>query len=140
MFCAIAFVLGGLTLAFVYLGTPAHQRLVSLDERRASDLEKIATTLNRRYQVRGLPAVGAETDLENDFPRDPITGQHYQFRRVDATRYVLCAVFATAGSAGGDEQRWTNGIVWPLSDWRHAAGRTCYELNVTESPPTPRRV
>lgn len=134
-FGAVVVVIAGLALAFVVLGTPGHQRLVSFDERRASDLERTATALYDRYHLHGLPAQLPESQAASD----PVTGRHYEFRRLNTTHYVLCADFATTGTTTGDEQRWT-GFVWPLSNWLHGIGHTCYELDVTESPPMPRRV
>jgi hypothetical protein len=127
-FGAVAMVFAGLALAFGFLGTPAHQRLVSFDEQRLDDLESIASTLHERYQTGGLPA----RLPENITTVDPVTKQRYEFRRISATEYQLCAVFSTKLNA---EPQATN-VTWRPRGWPHEAGRSCYSFDVT-APPSP---
>jgi hypothetical protein len=128
VFGALAMVIAGLALAFGFLGTPAHQRLVSFDERRLDDLESIASTLHERYQAGGLPV----RLPENVRSVDPVTKRSYEFHRTDATHYQLCAVFSTKLTTDTDSR---NGA-WRPRVWPHDAGLTCYRFDVTE-PPTP---
>jgi hypothetical protein len=132
--CAVVVVAGGLILAFIFLGTPAHQREVSIDERRTEDLIKITNAVRDRYQSAGVPERLPQIVLE----RDPVTRQSYEFRRVDAKHYVLCAVFRTDQSTQNPENE--RSIVWPTAAWRHRTGRTCYEIDITEEPAIPRRL
>jgi hypothetical protein len=130
---ATVVVAGGLALAFVFLGTPAHQRLELIDAHRVRDLETIASSLQRRYRSGGLPQRLPDDLVVND----PGAKEGYSYRRIDATHYALCATFDT------DEPVENGESVIVLSSrnaWRHGAGRTCYKFDVTESPPTPQRV
>lgn len=127
-FCAVALVIAGLALAFGFLGTPVHQRLVSMDEQRLDDLESIASSLHQDYETGGLPARLPPSVTA----ADPATKQRYEFHRTDATHYVLCAVFSTKLGA---EPEPTN-AAWRPRDWPHDAGRTCYKFDVT-APPSP---
>jgi hypothetical protein len=130
---AIAVVVGGLILAFIFLGTPAHQRDISMDEQRIEELMKIANSLHDRYRSGGLPGQVPQFVLG----RDPVTKRSYEYRRIDSTHYVLCAVFQTDQTTKSDSD---GTVVWPPVTWHHRAGRTCYKIDVTEQPATPRRV
>ncbi|MBV8344782.1 MAG: hypothetical protein JO190_07285 [Candidatus Eremiobacteraeota bacterium] len=132
LFGAVAFatVLAGVALAFSFLGTPAHQRLISLDDVRVWHLQRTASQLHDRYPNGGLPA-----RLPEDLAlKDPTTEQTFEYHRVDAERYVICAVFATNESSDRG-QVYPAGAQWVARDWKHGAGRACYELDVTASPP-----
>lgn len=127
----IAVVAAGVVLAFVFLGTPAHQRSISLDETRVRDLQTVATSLNARYQSRPLPV---------RFPDDLVLFDNgkpeFVYRRVDATHYRLCTVFAASYSPRNDGAYLITGERY-ARNWQHGAGRTCYEFDVTQSPPVP---
>lgn len=128
VFGAVVVVFGGLALAFGFLGTPAHQRLVSFDEQRLDDLESIASALHERYQAGGLPA-----QLPGDITTaDPVTKRRYEFHRIDATHYQLCAVFSTTLTPDTEAPD----VAWRPRGWPHAADRTCYNFDVT-APPSP---
>ena len=111
---AFALVIAGLAAGFGAIGPPQHVRLVELDRRRVSDLQMIDGTV--RFDVTRRP-VGSEVPARygETWPRDPLTGQMYGYRRENATRYVLCATFALPSDGDAVETR-----------WRHGAGRTCY--------------
>ena len=94
---AIATVIAGLALAFTFLGTPSHQRLVALDDVRVSDLQRTASLLRDRYPSSALP-IHLPRDLAL---QDPVTKQSYEYRRVDATRYVVCVRFNHKKRGGG---------------------------------------
>ena len=108
---AFVVVVGGVALGFATIGPPQHVRLVELDRQRVSDLQIIDGTVRSDYRRPAgseVPARYGET-----WPRDPLTGQPYEYRRETTSRYVLCATFALPSD--GAETR-----------WRHGAGRTCY--------------
>lgn len=130
----IAVVAAGVVLAFVFLGTPAHEQLVSLDEWRVRDLDTIATSLNARYQGHPLPARLPSDLVVLDKPNK----RNYEFHRVDTRHYQLCTAFATSGSPEGASAYDVGGPSY-ASAWRHGAGRTCYQFDVTMSPPVPQR-
>ncbi len=130
----IVAVLAGLGLAFAFLGTPSHQRLVSLDEERVRGLQAIAVSLHDHYRDGGLPKV-----LPASAPRiDTSRIRDFEYRRVDGTHYMLCATFST--NDGDDEDFLAQSeVVWPPHVWRHDAGHHCYKFDVTESEPMPLR-
>jgi len=111
--------------ALTVLGSPAHQRDLRFDERRAGDLGRLDTAIGAYWKAEGhLPASLA--DLHSDDIRldrkDPQTGAPYGYRAIDTRHYALCAVFA-ADNHGGDADN-------PLPDfpsqWVHPAGRHCF--------------
>jgi hypothetical protein len=112
---AFALVAAGLLIGFVSIGPPQHMRLVALDRRRVDDLQSIERELRgaeerRHGEAPPLPARGRDS-----WPRDPLTGAPYEYRRDGATRYRLCATFALASTAEDPH-------------WNHPAGRACYRL------------
>lgn len=127
-----AIVIAGVAAAFTFLGTPSYERLVALDEVRVTDLQRIASLLHDKYQTGNLP----DRLSEGMMLKDPVTKRAYQYRRVDGKHYVLCAVFAAAESPDRGQQ-YPPGAQWLPRDWPHSAGRACYELDVTASPPEP---
>ena len=135
-FAAVVAVAGGLVLAFVFLGSPAHQRRITLDGRRTSDLISIAGTIHNRYATGGLPERLPPTFAASD----PVTNRSYEYKRVDARHYVLCAVFDTDQSKENDAEGAEERVASPPGVWRHGSGRTCYEIDVTEDGPVPRRL
>jgi len=127
---ACVVVVVGLVLAFLVIGPPGHARQIALDRQRASDLETIASGMHGRFgeTTERLPKLLPSDLLE----RDPVTGRIYEFQRIDAKRYTLCARFALAA-----ENRDIADSPLPLK-WPHGAGRTCYEFNVSASEVAPR--
>lgn len=58
--------------------------------------------------------------------RDPVSGQSYDYRRVDEKSFELCAVFDRESSV--DRPR-------PSADfWLHRTGRHCFVVKVREVP------
>lgn len=49
---AVVLVILGVAAAFSLIGSPRYARMVALDERRAKDLQSIATQLNDRYEKK----------------------------------------------------------------------------------------
>lgn len=134
-FGAIAVALGGLVLAFRFLGTPSHERLVAMDERRVDDLVKITSAVRDRYPS------GVPEHLSSDVVvTDPFTKRPYEYRRIDGMHYVVCGVFDTDQTSESEEQTPNGVTAWPLRYWRHGAGRTCFEIDVKDEPAQPRRV
>ena len=126
----------GLALAFIFLGTPAHQRRIALDARRVDDLVSIANAVHNRFAAGKLPKNLPAVLLG----QDPVTKRNYEYRRVDDLDYVLCAVFDTDQSGENGAADAEVSAAWPRGGWRHGAGRTCYEIGVMEDNPIPRRL
>ena len=118
---ALMLVAAGVILAFTFMGSPSHARAVAIDRRRIDDLARIAGIVDERAREAGaLPkALPAGIDAT-----DPQTGKRYEYRRIDAERYELCATFLLAGSA--DEARYT--YYARSRRWQHRAGHACFTL------------
>lgn len=115
----------GLVLAFLVIGPPSHARLVALDTQRVTDLQSLASDLHDRFGDTNerLPKV-LPGDLSE---RDPVTRREYEYRRIDARHYALCAVFALAS----ESEHISRYPYSPPLNWPHGAGRTCYEFNIS---------
>jgi type II secretory pathway pseudopilin PulG len=115
-------------IALVMLGSPREARIRRLDARRVSDLRDLsnAATWYRKRHDR-LPASLDELALDPEArtpPRDPITGQRYEYRVLNPTTYEVCARFERATSDSSDQESgWAN----DLPAWRHDAGRQCFQ-------------
>ncbi len=113
-------VLGGVALAFSVIGSPAHERALALDRKRVADLQKLEARVDQAYWAKELPAVSPDSTL-----RDPLTAKPYEYRRLDAMHYQLCATFQLASDK-------PEGDIDPFaSNWSHRAGRSCYRLGAS---------
>lgn len=105
--------------ALMVLGPPDRARSEALDRRRVDDLRHIEQDVRADYSVAKRPIPDRLTTAK----RDPVTGAPYEYRRLDATRYELCAYYSRPSPATGDRA---------LDDgafWRHGTGRTCYRFD-----------
>lgn len=121
---ACVLVIAGIVAGFTVTGTPGHARDVALDEKRTDDLKDIASRLRTRYNDTGaFPAT-----LPDDWARDPVTKQPYQYRRIDRTHFALCATFTAP----------TENIGPPGTKfWNHGAGQKCFSLDQSLEPVSP---
>jgi hypothetical protein len=106
--------------AFMVLGPPSRERAEALDRQRIDDIRHIEGDLHDTYGTAKQPIPGRLSNPK----RDPVTAAPYEYRRIGATRYVICATFDRPSPNTGDRT---------LDDspfWRHAAGRTCYQFEV----------
>lgn len=127
---------------FIIAGSPMHQRDVRFDETRLSDLQNIQSEILQYWsQKNALPdALSAvETDLYGyTVPTDPENAAAYEYIKVDALTFELCAIFSTDGSYGtsllSKESSSTPARVGSTSygykaftdKWQHAVGRACF--------------
>jgi hypothetical protein len=134
VFLAVALVLSGLVLAFRVIGTPSHARFVAIDERRVRDLQWIAGGLHERYGAGAtLPARLPEAVQKSD----PATRVPYEFTRLSASEYRLCATFASRSDP--EENSGYDAAPPYRLNWRHGAGRTCYKLDVKNGAVDPEK-
>ena len=111
--------------AFVLLGSPGEQRTRRFDERRLADLRAASAAIDLHFPRHGtLPGSLDELPVElgpAPAARDPRTGAPYEYERLGADRYRLCATFARESQ----QERWG-----PERDfWAHGAGRQCFEID-----------
>lgn len=108
----------GVVLAFGVIGTPSHQRLLALDQRRTTDLYDIAQTIGNPAPIRL-----ADIHMDNGIDiRDPVTHKPYEYHRKNARRYELCATFALPSDPDANRYYGRN--------WKHPAGHSCRWFNV----------
>ncbi len=128
---AIAIIVG-----FIIIGSPSQERARQFDRQRVNDLGILQSEIVSYWQRKNeLPQ--SLDDLKNDFnnftpPRDPETGQPYEYTAESPLRFTLCAHFNLAD----DETRHTSPSVKSRpygSDsltWQHGPGRACFERTI----------
>jgi hypothetical protein len=125
---SIVVVLIAVAAGLMWIGSPAEQRLLRLDERRVQDLRQLAVGVSNRWvQRQVLPAAAAELvdgRWLSRLPADPSSDAPYEYRVTGPQRFELCAVFdrASRPREAGDF-------------WYHDAGRHCFEFDVDEGAP-----
>jgi hypothetical protein len=110
--CAVLAVLG---VAFWNAGSPLKARLYRLDQERVRDLKAIEERVQHYYQAKDvlppdLAACDVMPGLFVEHKKDPVTGDPYRYRVVDATHVEIGATFALPSSnTWGDEGFWKHG-------------------------------
>lgn len=107
------------------MDSPMQQRQLRLDEARIGDLQTLEMAVTAwRNEHEALPptldALAAQPGV-NLPRRDPAGGADYRYRRIDDTRYELCADFAT--DSGQRRARWR---LPQAGQWAHPAGPHCF--------------
>lgn len=138
---AIGFVAVVVVGAFFLIGSPAHQRLVRLDNNRLSDLQDIQYQVSNYFAAKDqLPAALADMNGFKSYtvPVDPETGASYEYIVKDSLRFQLCANFALSNIETEDGQSvpardafYGKGIT--SASWQHPAGRGCFDMTI-ENP------
>jgi hypothetical protein len=122
-FIALLVVVAVVVAAFVTLGPPSGARAPAFDRRRVDDLRSTSERLYNQYHADHRPL----DDRLSDPKRDPATRKPYEYQRIDAAHYRLCADFELKSDPDND--------VSIGERWRHSAGRTCFQLDVRAAPP-----
>ncbi|MBC5811423.1 MAG: hypothetical protein GIW95_11325 [Candidatus Eremiobacteraeota bacterium] len=126
IFAALAIVSALLALAFGFadIGTPAHARAVSSDERRVEDLKRLASDVYFRTEARhgSLPKTldqipSAPLYGGRGTRSDPATGKRYEYVPLGKRDYRLCASFDTEDKTKD------------LHEFAHGSGRQCFRLS-----------
>ncbi len=133
--------LAALIAGFFIGGSPAYQRQIRFDEQRVQDLQTLQGQIVYYWSQKDtLPA--RPEDLQDSIsgfvvPRDPATGESYEYSMKNDLSFELCATFA---QKGGQEYA----VPVPLrpavesvpakdpylENWQHEAGRTCFERTI----------
>lgn len=115
---AVVAVLAGLLLT----GSPADERDRRVDALRLAALQQLASVISIYYEESGaLPLRLADlVDGRNlqELPRDPVSGQVYDYEPEADDSYALCASFDDASRAGEVAEF-----------WMHGAERSCFRLS-----------
>lgn len=129
---AVAAVITG----FVLSGSPGYQQKVVRDETRQQQLAQIQNSIQEYYNLKkALPDDIGQLNwgYGSSGPLDPSSGAPYEYQKVAATAYKLCAVFESEAP----EVLNSNPVkVMPLeygNIWSHPVGRYCFSLEVVPS-------
>lgn len=114
--------------AIAVMGSPSAQREAKLDARRAADLFRISSAVDRWVERQDalppdLAALAAEPGARLAVA-DPVTGAPYAYAITGPRSYELCATFTTDTAQSGDVTS------WPGEVWSHDAGPQCFERKV----------
>lgn len=137
----IIIILASIVAGFFIAGSPQSQRLVRLDERRSGDLQSIQWQLINYWQKK--EALPENLDELNDpissfmVPRDPESGQAYEYKRLSNLKFEICAVFSTEQTGNNSKDArlmptYPESVVYPdlPGAWSHGKGRTCFERTI----------
>jgi hypothetical protein len=125
---------------FFAVGSPFSQRLKRFDDRRVGDLQTIQYEIINYWQVkRVLPqTIEQLRDELRGFipPKDPETGESYEYKVLALLQFELCADFKTSNKQNVDGQKPVPAapreVYYPAIDenWLHDAERTCFTRTV----------
>lgn len=152
-----AIVLGVIILAlivwgFAIFGSPAKQRKLRVDSQKISDLQGIQWQIVTYWQQKQVMPqnLDALTDPISNYavPKDSETGLAYEYKRTGEKNFELCAIFNLASNdtkySALISDRSTP-ISYPENmgsvseNWKHAAGRTCFERTIDAELYPPRK-
>jgi hypothetical protein len=126
-------IIGGLILS----GSPAKERLRTLDRRRSDQLSQLINGLDTYWNNKGilptsLLALQQEPGyLSSDTFLDPVTQQPYPYRVMSSTTYELCAIFDTDTRADQNQPNSISAPDGPIYPSPHPAGPFCFTRTVT---------
>jgi competence protein ComGC len=130
------FVLAGIALGFLIIGTPSMQRDREMDQRKVSDLNIIQSQVTNYFNQNDRLPVSLDEVKDISLYvecKDPGVCETYEYRVVDEDTFELCAFFdSDSGKLGvidvpADPYRY-------LGNWEHPAGRACFERDVEPLP------
>lgn len=140
---AAVLVLGSIILGFAVIGSPIAQREYRYDIQKTTDLQNIQWQIINYWQAKeSLPA---NLDTLNDpikggyLPKDPQTGENYEYNKKSALTFELCAVFnresrlvrADGYYGGGVPMMERSVYMGPEAEnWTHEAGRQCFTRTI----------
>lgn len=145
---SVGYAVGALILAtvvagFLIIGSPSQIRMYRLDDRKVSDLSNLQSQIVDYWrQKERLPQT---FDVLRDsiggsyIPVDPQTGEPYEYRTTGALSFELCANFNMESredvNGRPSSPRMITAVEKPgmieVSDnWKHAAGRHCYQRTI----------
>ncbi len=120
-------------------GSPATARKFRLDRDRKDRLSQLHSVLASYARQNGsLPPSleelrptepGVEFSARFDPRRDPESGSFFEYERLSAREYRVCARFLTSSADRRNEGYYGYG---PEGQFEHKAGRNCYERRLTD--------
>lgn len=134
----IIVVLAAVVFGFFVAGSPSSRRAERFDERRVNDLSLIQSQVISYWQNKSELPSGLDK-LPNDIlgvviPRDPKTGNAYEYRVVSDLRFQICATFETSTNEGQNSVKpLPAAYPYPggeVQTWQHGTGRTCFQRTI----------
>ena len=125
---AATVIVGAAVATAIIQNPPSLQRNRAIDEQRSSDLASAENRVSYYYSAKEHLPDNLATLCEQcakDY-KDPETGASYGYEKTSETQYRLCADFATDNR---DDPRALASLSY-MTDFRHAAGRKCFDLTV----------
>ncbi len=137
----LGFLIGGLVLtvgslvfSFFFATSPAEARDRKYDEGTLNNFSQIDSAINSYYtKTKKLPdnldqARQEAAYLNSAIFQDAVSGKMYEYKKVDALNYELCADFRTSNK--DDKSR----AMYPNNEdrWQHEAGYQCLKLKAID--------
>lgn len=127
-----------LITAFAITGSPLTIRKMKFDSQRVDNLQSIQSTATEYWRLkREFPEVYtdlAKSSYSSALPKDPETNKDYEYRKISAESYEICANFARDNTKDPmnsntsyyyDTQGYTGNPYTP-----HGAGRVCFTRTI----------
>jgi hypothetical protein len=135
MIAAAVVVLISIIAGFFLIDSPAVARAKAFDQQRMSDITFVQGQVQNHYRINGalpdsLQTLVDEGDIIEDSVRDPQTKQPYEYRKIDAEQFEVCATFTTDNKT---DDSYDNGQFYSPTGkpMLHGVGRTCFTENAT---------
>lgn len=132
-------------MGFWLVGSPFQERMRKFDERRSNDLRSLQDRIVEYWKTKGeLPKdlVSLNDDIsEFRIPKDPMSGQYYEYSVAASETFSLCANFNLASdqkiqqSSYSDVPKCSYGIkCLSINEgqdaWAHGSGRVCFDRTI----------
>jgi hypothetical protein len=131
---AALIVVAAVIAGIVVLGSPATERLRRLDGARVADLQTLDRLVTGFARTHGSVPADIETLIREpgySVPRsDPESRVPYEYRRLSAGSFQLCATFNTDSANQATQRDYAMSF---NAAWAHGRGRQCFDRH-TEIP------
>ncbi|MBX4192223.1 hypothetical protein KW798_01930 [Candidatus Parcubacteria bacterium] len=127
---------------FLIVGTPQQARQYRLDEQKVTDIQSLQSQIVYYYQQKeALPTTLADLNDPLSYytvPRDPESGQPYQYEKTGALSFKLCADFNRETRPNSQMRTYPVSAVAPyeksaagmMDNWQHGMGNQCFERTI----------
>jgi hypothetical protein len=125
-------ILAGIVYGVIQNGSPSTLKARQMDERRINDLVNIQSQIvYTQWQNKGDVPTNLETLNEpiSGFvvPKDPETGESYEYKKISKNSFELCANFKTKSEIANSTYTKPIQIENINDNWKHEIGRVCFE-------------
>ena len=128
------FVVSGVVVGFLSVGSPVDERARRFDEQRVSDLSFIQNQIVNYWQKKGsLPkTLNDLNDPISSFvvPTDPTTNLSYEYKQSNQNTFEVCATFALSSRDVVDGKTIMIAPAEPFQLFAHEAGNVCFPRTI----------